>query len=101
MEMEFGDYIFTEFGCEDEEEKRLYFQNLREVSLVSDGRQLVERIKDFGKRKLKVLVTQLCPILCNPMNRSPPGSSVHGISRASILKWVVISFSRSSSQLRG
>ena len=72
MEMEFGDYIFTEFGCEDEEEKRLYFQNLREVSLVSDGRQLVERIKDFRNRKVKVLATQSCPILCNPMNRSSP-----------------------------
>ena len=31
------------------------------------------------KRKVKVLVTQLCLTLCNPMDCSPPGSSVHGI----------------------
>ena len=34
---------------------------------------------------------------CNPMTRSPPGSSVHGISQARILEWVAISFSRASS----
>ena len=34
------------------------------------------------------------------MDCSPPGSSVHGISRARILEWVAISFSRASSQLR-
>ena len=30
-------------------------------------------------------IAQLCPILCNPMDRGPPGSSVHGILRARIL----------------
>ena len=30
---------------------------------------------------------QSCPTLCDPMDRSPPGSSVHGISRARILEW--------------
>ena len=34
--------------------------------------------------------------LCNPMDCSPPGSSVHEISQASILEWVVVSFSRES-----
>ena len=48
---------------------------------------------------LYCLVTQLCPTLCDPMSCSPPGSSVHGISQASILEWVVISYSRESSQL--
>ena len=37
---------------------------------------------------------QSCPILCNPMDCSLPGSSVHGISQARILEWVAISFSR-------
>ena len=37
---------------------------------------------------------------CNPMDCSPPGSSVHGISQARILEWVAISFSRKSSQPR-
>ena len=40
---------------------------------------------------------QLCPTLCNPMDYSPPGSSVHGILQARILEWVAISFSRGSS----
>ena len=43
---------------------------------------------------------QLCPTLCDLMDCSPPGSSVHGILQARILEWVAISFSRGSSQLR-
>ena len=46
------------------------------------------------------LVVQLCLTLCDPMACSPPGSSVHGISQARILEWVVISSSRGSSQPR-
>ena len=38
--------------------------------------------------------------LCDPMDCSPPGSSVHGILQARILEWVAISFSRGSSQPR-
>ena len=37
-----------------------------------------------------VLVTQLCPTVCNPMDCSPPVSSAHGILQASILEWVAI-----------
>ena len=37
-----------------------------------------------------VLVTQLCPTICNPIDCSPPGSSVHGILQARILKWAAI-----------
>ena len=40
-----------------------------------------------------VLVTQSHLILCDPMDCSPPGSSVHGIPQARILEWVAISFS--------
>ena len=47
-----------------------------------------------------VLVGQWCPTLCNPMNCSLPGSSVHGILQARILEQVAISFSRGSSWLR-
>ena len=39
-------------------------------------------------------------LFCNPMDCSPPGSSVHGISQARILEWVAISFSRGSFQHR-
>ena len=43
---------------------------------------------------------QLCPILCHPIDCSPPDSSVHGIFQARILEWGVIFYSRGSSQLR-
>ena len=43
-----------------------------------------------------VLVTQSCPTLCDSMDCSPPGSSVHGILQARILEWVAIPFSRGS-----
>ena len=38
--------------------------------------------------EVKVLVSQFCPTLCNPMDCSPPGSSVHGILQARVLEWV-------------
>ena len=40
-----------------------------------------------------VLVTQLCPTLCDFMDCSPPGSSVYGVFQARILEWVASSFS--------
>ena len=46
------------------------------------------------------LVTQLCPTLCDPMDCSPPGSSVHGTFQARILEWVAIPFSGRSSRPR-
>ena len=45
-------------------------------------------------------VAQSCPTLCDPMDCSPPGSSVHGVLQARILGWVAISFSRESSRPR-
>ena len=42
-------------------------------------------------------VAQSCPTLCDPMDCSLPGSSVHGIFQARGLEWVAISFSRGSS----
>ena len=47
---------------------------------------------------MKVLVTQSCPTLCDHLDCSPPGSSVHRILQARILEWVAILFSRGSSQ---
>ena len=46
------------------------------------------------------LVTKLCLTLCDLMDCSLPGSSVHGILQARILEWVAISFSRGSSRPR-
>ena len=45
-----------------------------------------------------VLVTQSCPILCDPMDCSPPGFSVQRVFQDRILAWVAIPFSRGSSQ---
>ena len=54
----------------------------------------------YWKRKVKSEsgVTQSCPTLCDPVDCSPPGSSVHGILQARILEWVP--FSRGSSKPR-
>ena len=48
--------------------------------------------------KVKVLLAESYPTLCDPMDYSPPGSSVLGILQARILEWVAISFSRESSR---
>ena len=52
------------------------------------------------KWRKKVLVSQSCLTLCEPMDCSPSGSSVHGIVQARILDRVAISFSRGSSWFR-
>ena len=44
-----------------------------------------------------LLIIQLCLTLCDPMDCSPPSSSLHGIFQAIILEWVAIPFSRRSS----
>ena len=38
-------------------------------------------------------VAQSCPTLSDPMDCSPPGSSIHGIFRARVLEWGAIAFS--------
>ena len=45
-------------------------------------------------------VAQSCPTLCDPVDCSPPGSSVHGILQARVLEWAAISFFRGSSRPR-
>ena len=56
--------------------------------IVSNGYYLLSRL------------AQSCPTLCDPMDCSLAGSSVHGIFQARILEWVAISFSRGSSPPR-
>ena len=46
------------------------------------------------KVKSESEVAQSCPTLSNPMDYSPPGSSVHGIFQARVLEWSAIAFSR-------
>ena len=54
-------------------------------------------LESFGKERK---VPQSCLTLCDPMDCSLPGFSVHGIFQARVLEWVAISFSRGSSQPR-
>ena len=45
------------------------------------------------KVKSESEVAQSCPTLCDPMDCSPSGSSVHGIFQARVLEWGAIAFS--------
>ena len=45
------------------------------------------------KLKSESEVTQLCPILNDPMDFSLPGSAIHGIFQARVLEWAAIAFS--------
>ena len=77
-----------------------------------EGGRKVERnsrgkVGKEGKRKdVKRKWIQVCMharsylTLCDPLDCSPPGSSVHGIFQARMLEWVAISYSRRSSLLR-
>ena len=56
--------------------------------------------KNTGKWSQESEVTRSCPSLCDPMNCSLPGSSLHGIFQAIVLESIAISFSSRSSQLR-
>ena len=53
----------------------------------------------LGHLKLLEMIPSV-QTLCDPVDYSPPGSSVRGILRARILEWIAISFSRGSSQPR-
>ena len=71
------------------------------VSGIAQSRTRLKRLNSSGSSNSKALICarllQPCPILCNPMDCSLPGSSIHGILQARILEWVGIPFSRGSS----
>ena len=56
--------------------------------------------RNFCGPSTGLLVVQSSPTLCDPMDWSPPDSSIHGIFQARILEWDAISSSRGSSQPR-
>ena len=60
---------------------------------MSDSLQAYLRNLDLSL-EVKVTVAQSCPSLCDPVDCSPPGSSVHGIPQARVLEWAAIPFSR-------
>ena len=62
---------------------------------------ITKRIKYPGvKWKSESELAYSCPTLCDPMDYSLRGSSIHGIFQARVLEWIAISFSRGSSQPR-
>ena len=71
--------------------------------MIMGGRKEGETGRDGGRERERecvcvcVCVAQSCLTLCDSMDCSPPGSSVHGILQARILEWVATSFSRGSS----
>ena len=80
--------------------------NCRKENFLSKGSNLMpswstHRTKDWANtKKVESEVSQSCPTLCDPMDCSLPGSSVHGIFQAIVLEWIAISFSRGSSRPR-
>ena len=46
-----------------------------------------------GQAAVAAKSLQSCPTLCDPVDRSPPGSSIHGIFQARVLGWGVTAFS--------
>ena len=66
--------------------------------------KVIEKIAPLSPGKISIccvhayIVAQLCLTLCNPMDCSLSGSSVHGILQARILEWVAMPSSRGSSQ---
>ena len=77
-------------------------QQIWKKSVASDWKRsvFIPIIKKANAKECSkwVSVTQSCPTLCDPMDCSPPGTSVHEIFQARILEWVAISFSKPSSQ---
>ena len=61
-------------------------QKITESKSVTSHGELSDQIKS---------VAQSCPTLSNPMDCSPPGSSVHAIFQARVLEWGAIAFSTS------
>ena len=86
-------FLWKNFG---REKKVLYLEKL---AFKAQSRYTISR-RLLTFRFVCMLGAQSFPSLCDPMDGSPPGSSVHGIVWARILEWVTISFSRGSSWLR-
>ena len=67
---------------------------------LTEAEDMKKKWQKYTESESESEVAQLCPTLCDPIDCSLPGSSVHGIFQARILEWVAISFSRGSSRPR-
>ena len=66
------------------------------LPLACPGKPIFVRTKVKEQKEREI--AQVCLTVCDPIDCSLPGSSVHGISQARILAWVAISFSSGSSR---
>ena len=57
------------------------------------GRPVVKHLPCNAQAAAAAKLLQSCPTLCDPMDCSPPASSVHGIFQARVLEWGAIAFS--------
>ena len=75
------------------------FTSLLATKMVTENKDKSQwaSISSWNYSQVKALAAQSGPTPCDPMDCSPPGSSVHGIIQAIILEWVAIPFSRGSS----
>ena len=84
----------------------LYFHLILTPKYLKNWKVLRVLFKQLGKMKIPLYfshyhrhseseseVAESCPTLCDPMDCSLPGSSLHGILQARVLEWVAISFS--------
>ena len=69
-------------------------ENTNEHIYKTNRLRLRKQTYDYQRGESESEVAQLCPTLCDPMDCSLPGSSVHGIFQAIVLEWIAISFSR-------
>ena len=106
--------VHSEFGVElmiDVQEtkhmktKAIFHSELREEVFFFKKNSMIQQQRVFTQLYSYVYILLLClaqswPTLSDPMDCSPPGSSVHGILQARILEWVAILFSRGSSPPR-
>ena len=60
---------------------------------LTEAEDTKKRWQEYTESESESEVAQSCPTLCDPMDCSPPGSSIHGIFQARVLEWVAIAFS--------
>ena len=63
------------------------------------GSQQIHKVAYAAAAPAAAKLLQSCPTLCDPIDGSPPGSSVHGIFQARVLEWVAIAFSDTATGL--
>ena len=82
------------------ESAKLYSGKTDYFRYAPSGGSWHRRVAGNLTQKQGCFVAKSCPTFCDPMDCSPPGSSLHGISQARLLEWVAISFCRGSSRPR-